>query len=663
MILDSITLNNFGLYAGRQTVELTPPSIERPIVLFGGMNGGGKTTFMDALQLCFFGAHAKTSSRGSTAYGDYLSSSIHRRAAPPESSIEIRFRHMADGSEDQFKLERSWSRLNGKCTETFVVEKNGQLEDVVAQNWSSQVDEFMPANIAHLFLFDGEQIERYASTNESCSLVEAGVLALLGLDMVDQLDQDLRVYERRKRTEDQNEATRVAINAVERDMRTLRHRVEDLNQERAALLTYQIDRQRRKLVECETRYKSLGGLLFEQRSEIERDLNAAQTFVDEAATSLRELAAGSLPMLLTRKLLDSVAERDQQEEDARRARELLAILTARDKETLRRLRVESVDEDMIRALETHLEADREGRRVIGQQQPELNVHPSVRNDLKALLENVLAQLMVLAKKQLATQQEALRKLVDAKCAYDSVPDSDAIAGIIDEREAARKKLASLEVQHTGIGGEIKRLEQEFERKEQLLMRLIHDDAAENNKWDDRKRILRHIDRVRSTLSDFRRIVVMRHVNRIERLVLESYQQLLRKESLVARLTIDPDTFAITIFANDGRPLNPERLSAGERQLLGVSLLWGLARASGRPLPTAIDTPLGRLDTTHRMNLIERYFPFASHQMLLFSTDEEITGEYLNRLRPWIGRSYTLSYSDKAEFTQIVPGYFERKEIE
>ena len=93
----------------------------------------------------------------------------------------------------------------------------------------------------------------------------------------------------------------------------------------------------------------------------------------------------------------------------------------------------------------------------------------------------------------------------------------------------------------------------------------------------------------------------------------------------------------------------------------MSLLWGLAKASGRPLPTAIDTPLGRLDTAHRMNLVERYFPFASHQMLLFSTDEEITGQYLERLRPWIGRTYTLSYDDGSERTQIVSGYFDPKE--
>jgi len=44
-----------------------------------------------------------------------------------------------------------------------------------------------------------------------------------------------------------------------------------------------------------------------------------------------------------------------------------------------------------------------------------------------------------------------------------------------------------------------------------------------------------------------------------------------------------------------------------KQLLAIAFLWGLARVSGRKLPVAIDTPLGRLDSSHRTNLVERYF--------------------------------------------------------
>jgi DNA sulfur modification protein DndD len=87
------------------------------------------------------------------------------------------------------------------------------------------------------------------------------------------------------------------------------------------------------------------------------------------------------------------------------------------------------------------------------------------------------------------------------------------------------------------------------------------------------------------------------------------------------------------------------------------MLWGLSRASGRPLPAVIDTPLGRLDASHRINLVDRYFPFASHQVLLLSTDEEINETYYKKLMPWIGREYRLDFDDISDSTNVRQGYF------
>jgi len=152
-------------------------------------------------------------------------------------------------------------------------------------------------------------------------------------------------------------------------------------------------------------------------------------------------------------------------------------------------------------------------------------------------------------------------------------------------------------------------------------------------------------------------VIRKHAERLERLVLESFTHLLRKRALVTGLKIDPGTFRIELTGGDGKPLALDRLSAGERQLLATSLLWGLAKASGRPLPTIIDTPLGRLDSSHRRHLLDRYFPVASHQVVLLSTDEEVDEASLARLKPFVGRSYTLTFDERTHSTTINSGYF------
>jgi hypothetical protein len=61
MLLRSVTFENFGIYGGVHTFDLTPAStdaFERPVVLFSGKNGVGKTTFVEGIRLCLHGALA-----------------------------------------------------------------------------------------------------------------------------------------------------------------------------------------------------------------------------------------------------------------------------------------------------------------------------------------------------------------------------------------------------------------------------------------------------------------------------------------------------------------------------------------------------------------------------------------------------------------------------
>lgn len=119
-----------------------------------------------------------------------------------------------------------------------------------------------------------------------------------------------------------------------------------------------------------------------------------------------------------------------------------------------------------------------------------------------------------------------------------------------------------------------------------------------------------------------------------------------------RVEIDTESFTLALFDRAGQPVPKHRLSAGEKQLLAIALLWGLARASGRQLPVAIDTPLGRLDSSHRNNLVEKYFPQASHQVLVLSTDTEIREAEVEQLRGSnaISREYLLHYDPKRHQT-------------
>ena len=99
------------------------------------------------------------------------------------------------------------------------------------------------------------------------------------------------------------------------------------------------------------------------------------------------------------------------------------------------------------------------------------------------------------------------------------------------------------------------------------------------------------------------------------------------------------------------------LSAGEKQLMVIATLWALAECSGKKLPIIIDTPLARLDSIHRISLIEKYFPNASDQTIILSTDSEINKEYYEKIKPYVSNEFTLWFDDVSQRSFIHNGYF------
>ena len=163
--------------------------------------------------------------------------------------------------------------------------------------------------------------------------------------------------------------------------------------------------------------------------------------------------------------------------------------------------------------------------------------------------------------------------------------------------------------------------------------------------------------VDGVLDEYARRLRTKKIGLLERYVGEAAQTLLHKRNFIDHISIDPETFEAAMYDADNNEIPRDTLSQGELQMMATSVLWGLARTSGRPLPFMIDTPLARLDAEHRSNLTERFFPLASHQILLFSTDTEIRVDDYAKLRRYVSRSYTIQYDPDSAGTKVRHGYF------
>lgn len=84
---------------------------------------------------------------------------------------------------------------------------------------------------------------------------------------------------------------------------------------------------------------------------------------------------------------------------------------------------------------------------------------------------------------------------------------------------------------------------------------------------------------------------------------------------------------------------------------------GIFSESIHDLPVFIDTPLGRLDSEHRDNILENYYPELSEQVIIFSTDTEITTRDIPKIENYISKYYRLVNQDRK--TVILEGYFEQ----
>ena len=657
MIIDQVQLHNFGLYQGKHTVKLTPPSAKKPITLFGGLNGAGKTTFLDALQLALYGKHAQTSSRGNLGYHDYLSKCINRDVSNEEgAAIHLTFRTRSDGEEQTIEVRRSWRHKSKTVREFLEIFRNGQLDPVLSEAWDEQVEEFIPARISNLFFFDGEKIEGFANEDTSAELLGTAMHSLLGLDLVDRLSQDLVALERRKKADLKPKEEQLQIEEQQRQAEQLDTVRQTLLTDRASLQNT-IDQHEKSLKSIERKYKRQGGALYESRKVLETERNASNKDVETLKSQLRALATGPLALAQVTPLLKQIAEQSHKERNAETAQLMLSGLDKRDTKLLKMAKSKKGSPELLKALGKFLKDDRTKRADDASVQNYLELSDKGFQQAQGLVGGTLAEVGRQANELRESLANAEHTLTDLDRKLAAIPEKDAIAELIRDRETARTTLTSHIAQRDALDEQVEKNKRAKELVEQQLAKLIGEHIQEDFNSEDTARVVNHASKVRSTLDRFRSRVVNKHTDRIEELVLDSYKCLLRKKSLITGIKIDPNSFRMELEGPGGDVISPDRLSAGERQLLAISILWGLGRASGRPLPAIIDTPLGRLDSEHRTHLIERYFPYASHQVILLSTDEEIEGEYFQKLKPWIGHSYTLEYNEKTASTEIQNGYF------
>jgi len=649
VILERLELHNFGVYAGKQCLDLAPKP-NRPIILVGALNGSGKTTLLEAVQLALYGRRAKFLEYQKIGYHKYLEQSITRAKGIDSASVRVVF--SVDGTKDHYSVTRTWALRDQQTNESLQVSLGQNFNQELSDRWAEFVDQFLPNAISDLFFFDGEKVEALAEPKRCSEIIETGLNALLGLNLVANLRKSIGILRKRQYQDRLTGDSLKAFEALNLELKNKDVAIETLI-EYLQNLQDELIRNKENLSNTRDEYRRQGGELFDIREQLrtKREKISAELLV--VNQELMRLAESELPLaqmlshlddLKMRQLL-SVSQNEYQaiNSGVTRFSQILNEEVQKKQIVQYSLIKEfqqiciSIQDDYIKSLK-------------------VSPFPSRPDEISSLSEKVRG---LKSQANLALARNELKKgeLDEADRLIAAVPSEEKLSELqaqLAKLESSQVELAKLANDQTEKLSSLRRAREQIERKIDEVEQLAKEEIAG-------AKMIEKIDSIVASggvsLEKFSEAVRTRQVKNLEDLVLDGFRRLLRKHRFIEKVEIDEKTFSVTIFTEKSVAIPAQKLSAGERQLLAVAVLWALARLSGRELPTVIDTPLGRLDSIHRSRFVEQYFPYAARQVVLLSTDEEIVGEHYDALKPFIAHEYTLDFDEDLRSTTINTGYF------
>lgn len=368
MILETLTLRDFCLFRGTQTFDLTPAPAGRdpagrPIVLFGGDNGAGKTTVLDAVQLALYGARARCSKRGDLPYEEFLRESIHNGASAREGAkISLSFRVASGGEEHVYEVKRAWRVQGDKVREDVQVLQDGLPDRSLTERWTHFVEELFPLEVSQLFFFDAEKIRALAEDETSRQVLGTAVRSLLGLDIVERLIADMGVVQKTRLAGETGpaESSQDAREVLEHELERRRAELDALQLQRSELENA-VQRARAEQRRAEESFAAAGGKHWKSRSQREKRQAELEHARKDGEHGLVALAATELPLSLVTDWLARVQRQDALEKEAAEAAIIARTLSERDRELVERLAGERTSEKVLRVVNEFLEADRQAR--------------------------------------------------------------------------------------------------------------------------------------------------------------------------------------------------------------------------------------------------------------------------------------------------------------
>jgi DNA sulfur modification protein DndD len=577
MIFLELVLQNFGPYAGKQIINLNPQIDEdntRPIILLGGMNGGGKTTLIDAIRLALYGQRAQCSTRGNLSYSDFLTQCVNSKANPTEKTrIELVFEHIEEDKLIKYRVVRTWEKnpKDGKDHLGILGDDETWPIDSLVNIWDEYIENILPLGISNLFLFDGEQVKELAEQEIPPPIVVDAINGLLGLELADKLAIDLEILVNRKKREFADTKDLAKLEEIET---RLQEKQEEYKKNNLKLINLNIEVTELEKIHEEAldRFVNEGGKIAAERSQLEQQREEKIKVANNLRESLREIAADVLPLALISPLLSQVQRQGEKELKTQQIQLAKDVLIARDERLLNWLKQLNLETNKLTNIQSFLAEDINN--LYSNNLSTENTWLNADEESLSLVDNITYRLKISQN----TAQKQLDELTNNEEDILTLDRQVQTAAAPEEYTKLQKAVKQTQTEFNKMKSQSEIMNQkliELDAETKKLKQELNEYTVENLKYQNSEHIINSAGKVQQTLKIFRERLTLKKLNKLEEEVKNCFLYLLHKSNLVHRIAIDSKTFGLSLYDLNGKPVPKHRLSAGEKQLLAIAFLWGL----------------------------------------------------------------------------------------
>lgn len=660
MLIQRIKISNYKTYLSLD-LDLTVDD-DRPIILIGGANGGGKTTLFEAISGALYGLKIENKEH----FMELLNQGA-LNTAKPEISLQITFVGKVLGQQQKYILKRVY-QLNpqGKPLESVSLNMNGNMyvygtmtapKDRVKaeQEINKIIKANLPQELSQYFLFDAMQSSELLKKNVFAQTIRDNFENVLGFKKYLQLKRAAEKLQQewaQQRLEAEKEAQEYNELCAQKDKLTA-----DLN-----TCIAEQDTKYKYLASVEVEYKrakdgaqeasALNKKIQELASKIDDIVKRAATYAEDLKAFVDNIEIDLFLPKLASNLAQEInnilhiKEQLQKENTGAYPLETLKDVTNKIITYLKDLSLcsESVDEEQV---VSHIVAIQNST---SKEDPFGYLDEAEVTALSNLVKRTGSNQFIALDRQRQELEIQLSTLDNLRSQKQTLEQTQAGGNeyLIQNYEAAQKQIEKLKGQEATLKADIQRLEKRIHQFDVQIQQ------EPDIKFDTLVKLKPLFEKIADSLLKKKKAQIESEMQQQLNKLLVSYKGHVAKVELSDSI----EQFNIKLYHTAGNEISLNQLNAASKQIFIQVLLKVLRNLGDYNPPVMIDTVMGVLDNESRDALMEEYFPQLAEQTILLCTTSEIRtdSDYI-KLEPFISKTYTLHRNVEAQNTTVEDGYF------